>query len=54
MSLKNAFLIYSCPVIVLIFAVGVLFALNSYTRYVYTRVKRIAGREVSYDGLELD
>lgn len=54
MSLKNAFLIYSCPVIVLIFAKGS--ALNSYTRYVYvyTRVKRITGREVMYDGLELD
>lgn len=32
----------------------VLSALNSYTRYVYTRVKRIAGREVKYDVLELD
>ena len=41
------FLIFSCPVIVLIYKV--LSALNSYTRYVYTRVKRIAGREVKYD-----
>ena len=32
----------------------VLSALNSYTRYVYTRVKRIAGREVRHDGLEPD
>lgn len=32
----------------------VLSALNSYTKYVYTRVKRIAGREVKYDVLELE
>lgn len=32
----------------------VMSALNSFSRYVYTRVKRIAGRELKYDELELD
>ena len=32
----------------------VLSALNSYSRYAYTRVKRISGRELRYDGVELD
>ena len=36
------------------FCSKVLSAHNSYTRYVYTRVKRIAGKEVKYDVLELD
>ena len=37
----------------LAFCYKVLSALNSYTRYVYTRVKRFAGKEVRYDGTGL-
>ena len=32
----------------------VMSVLNSFSRYVYTQVKRIAGRELKYDELELD
>lgn len=54
MSLKKSFFDILLSCYSLDFCCKVLSALNSYTRYVYTRVKRIAGRDVKYDVLELD